>query len=476
MDNNYYQLKNKLDETIKAVRQISDLRTAKAKLIEVQGMFKGISLPKEQREELYVKLQSEFEKLNKKIEDEKIQYENEAAQNYMVMKTMIEDAEYMVKHTQNPNESFSFLIEIQSKFKGIKLLREQREGLYSRLQSAFESVKQKQSDEKLRIQFSSENHFKHFFALLENYKQKAENNEIDNYEFKELLIKLQNDIRESELTREHREKLNIATRDVFTIIDIRKEEQQERIEYNALKNYEGILPLIKDILLKSENDGDTKNIREKLKNIQLQIKEMSLLKEQRNELYAMIQEAFEKLNEKMDAEKGYFLRDARENYSRIKQLVDKGLKQAETTHEYKDTREFLKKIQNEFKGVRMIKEEREELYSRLQQAFEILNSRVDDYYHNKKKNWTVRMQYKISECETEILNLQADIEKDNEILNELKDQLEIMESSNRSDMVITGLKARIVSVDAGIKRKQGNIINLEAEIAGLKSRLDTEIL
>jgi predicted nucleic acid-binding Zn-ribbon protein len=199
-----------------------------------------------------------------------------------------------------------------------------------------------------------------------------------------------------------------------------------------------------------------------------------LLREQRLELQAVLQQVFEKLNFRQDEERGSFTKEASENYKRLKILVSKGLAQAEETHEYKDTREFLKKIQSEFKGIKMIKEEREELYTRLQTAFEILNTRVDEYFHTKKKNWEVRMQYKLAETNTEIHQLKTEIEKDLENLSELEDHLDILVSSGKDSTAKTGIEARIISARSGIEKKKREIEKLETEMNELKNRIDPE--
>jgi hypothetical protein len=160
------------------------------------------------------------------------------------------------------------------------------------------------------------------------------------------------------------------------------------------------------------------------------------------------------------------------NYQRLKTLVDQGLKQAEESHEYKDTREFLKKIQSEFKGLKMEPAQREELYSRLQTAFDILGTRLDDYFHNKKKNWETRMNFTLARLETDIHDLSSAIEKEEQNLDELLDQLEIMESSGRESSVILAQKARITSVRGGIELKKSQLTTLTNEHANLKNRLE----
>ncbi len=155
-------------------------------------------------------------------------------------------------------------------------------------------------------------------------------------------------------------------------------------------------------------------------------------------------------------------------------MVNDGLKQAEESIEYKETREYLKKIQSEFKGIKLIREQREELYSRLQSAFETLNKRVDEYFHEKKKNWEVKMQYKLSALSTDIFELNESLEKDFETLQELEDHLDIIEASGRDTGAGLGLKARISSTRIAIEKKKNQIKNMELEMNDLKNRLEPE--
>ncbi|MEI7981957.1 MAG: hypothetical protein WCI71_09910, partial [Bacteroidota bacterium] len=144
------------------------------------------------------------------------------------------------------------------------------------------------------------------------------------------------------------------------------------------------------------------------------------------------------------------------------------------THEYKETREFLKKIQTEFKGIKMIREQREELYSRLQTAFDILNKRLDEFFRTKKKNWEVKMQYKLSESSSEIFLLRENIKNKTVYLKELEDQLDIIVSAGKDNQAILGLQSRISSVRMDIRKTETQAEELELQMRELKNRLDPE--
>ncbi len=470
---NYKELKNKLEQTLGKVKKTTDLREAKGYLIEIQNAFKGLKLHREDREELYNRLQLSFADINQKINDDRLNFENEAALNYFTIKNKVDEAVFMAHHTKDTRECWDFLIEVQSLFKGAKLQREHRETLYAKLQAAFITLKEKQNTE--TSDFVSE--------VAENYdelKQSVEeaitfsNTTDDTRAAKDSLIQVQLVLRDAKLSRNQKDELYAKIQDAFTLITLRKEEETEKNSTLSQSQYDEFKPKVHEILSQAEQSTDFKTVREQLKELQTQIRESGLLRDQRLELQAILQQAFEKLNFRQDEERGSFTKEASENYKRIKALVSKGLAQAEETHEYKDTREFLKKIQSEFKGIKMIKEEREELYARLQSAFEILNTRVDEYFHTKKKNWEVRMQYKLAETNTEIHQLKSEIEKDAENLSELEDHLDILVSSGKDSTAKTGIEARIISARSGIEKKTREIDRLEAEMLELKNRIEPE--
>jgi hypothetical protein len=470
---NYKELKAKLEQTINKVNKTSDLREAKALLIEIQNGFKGLKLHREDREELYNKLQLSFAEINHKISEERLNFENEAAMNFFTIKEKVEEAVFMAHHTNDTKECWNFLLEVQALFKGAKLQREHRESLYAKLQGAFDRLKEIQTSQNKQFEtVASQNYteLKQSVAEAVNFSNTSDDSRLA----KDNLIKIQAVLRETQLTREQKDELYAKIQQAFTTINTRKEIESEQNSALAQLQFDEYYPKVKEIATQASASPDFKNLRESLKTLQAQIRSSALLREQRLELQAILQQAFEKLNERQDEDRNTFTTQANANYKRLKILVEKGLLQAEETHEYKDTREFLKKIQSEFKGIKMIKEEREELYSRLQTAFEILNTRVDEYFHTKKKNWEVRMQYKLAECNTEIHELKDSIEKDKESLAELEDHLDILVSSGKDNIARAGVEARIISAKAGIEKKFQDIQRLETEMQDLKNRIEPE--
>ncbi len=470
---NYRELKSKLDQTLKKISAAKDLRDGKVLLIEIQKEFKGLKLRREDREELYSRLQEEFARVNRQIEEERLDFEHEALLNYSELKVKVDEAMFLASNPKDFRETWDFLISVQAGFKGAKLLREHREEMYHRLQAAFDKLKAFQEKEKAGfVKEAAEN-----YAQLKQQVEEAVERSVTTLDLRtarEILIECQNMIRPAKLTGDQRDELYETVREAFTTLNIRKEEETSRQQKSADENYLRLKPLVGEILDLAGNSAEFRQVREQFKLVQNDVRLSVLMKEQREELLNKLQEAFTMLNLRQDEEQQGFEKEARVNYERLKLLVNQGLTQAEETNQYKETREFLKKIQAEFKGIKLVREQREELYSRLQTAFDILSKRLDEFFRQKKKNWEVKMQYKLSEFTSEIYGLQDDLEKEQANLKELEDQLEIVESSGKETEAVTGLKARIASAKMSISRKEKEMLALQAGLADLKTRLETD--
>lgn len=469
--NNYKTLKNQLEEALKKVNQTSDLREAKIYLIDVQTEFKGLKLLRDDREELYKKLQDSFAEINQKIEDERNQFNHEALQNYSVIKIKVDEAFFLVSNPKDFNETWDFLIEVQAMFKSAKLLREHRESLYARLQEAFERIKVFRESEQNNFEKESAQNYIHLTQTI----QEAINNSANSEDFREAkneLIRAQSEFRNSRLTKEKRDELHSKLQDAFTMLNIRQEETFAKKRIIAEEQYNEFIGRARDIYKTASESNEFNQIRADIKQIQAEIRDSSLSIEQRDNLRTILQEAFETVNQRQDNERNTFDQEAQTNYHRLKSMVNNGMIQAEESNEYKETREYLKKIQAEFKGIKLKKEQREELYSRLQSAFGILNTRVDEYFREKKKNWELRMQYKLSSLSTDIFSLSESVSDDKEKLKELEEFLQnITTPAINETSAVLGLKARISSMRITIERKLKQIQDWETELAELKLRL-----
>jgi predicted nucleic acid-binding Zn-ribbon protein len=296
--------------------------------------------------------------------------------------------------------------------------------------------------------------------------------EKDPKEAKSILIDVQNHFRGLKLYREDREMLYGRLQDSFAQVNKRIEDERKAFEGEVQGNYVQLKRAVQEAGEKTGKSTDLRESWDMLLDIQAKVKAAKLFREHREELFTGLQTLFTGIKTRREQERQAFDAEARRNYQRLRQMVDDGLRQAEETHEYKETREYLKKIQSEFKGIRMVHEQREELYSRLQTAFDILGKRLDEYFRTKKKNWEVKMQYRLSQYSVEIFELQEAISKDKAYLGDLEDQLDILFSAGKDQPSRIGLESRITSVKRSIARRVEEMARLEMEQMELKEKLD----
>jgi hypothetical protein len=292
-------------------------------------------------------------------------------------------------------------------------------------------------------------------------------------EAKGYLIEVQKSFRGLKLHSDDREELYHRLQKAFEKVNNKIEEEQRNFENEAFSNYISLKDKVDEAVSRADHPGNFKETWDFLVEVQSLFKGTKLLRENREELYLQLQGAFDNLKTFREKEKSDFEKASTVTYEHLKALVEKGFSQARDTNQYKETREFLKKIQSEFKGARLTAEQREELWSRIQSAFDILSKRLDEFFREKKKNWSVKMEYKLSEYSTDIFDLEESLKKDRLYLQELKDQLEIVESGGKGSIAITGLKSRIASLFTNIEKKMEQVKTLEADLNKLKERLET---
>ncbi len=307
--------------------------------------------------------------------------------------------------------------------------------------------------------------------LLEEALEKA-GSASDPREAKGFLIGVQQHFKGLMLRHEQREELYSRLQEAFFEVNLKLEKERLAFEKDATANYHELAPLVAEAMQRVDGSEDLKGTWDYLLEISQRLKEAKLIHDHREELYHKLQDAFEAVKRRREEERLTMEAEARRNYLRLKPMVDEVFTQAAVTHEYKETREFLKKIQTEFKGLRMIREQREELYARLRAAHEILDRRVDDFFRNKKKNWAVKMQYTLSGFEADIFRLQQSIEKETAELDELRDQHEILRTAGKGREVLVAMQARIGSLVTDLDNKRKKIAELEAGKSALMLRLE----
>jgi hypothetical protein len=419
---NFFELKERLSQ-IKNSLTLGNLRDKKDELIALQRSMNGLELSREERTTLRDTINACFEKINALRESEQKAFEQTSEQNREKLNPLVEKALFEARYNDDTRQAWDFCVSVQNEFRGIRLQKEIREMLYRQLQEAFDMLKQRRSQQQSVLEQKSLSGKNELLPEVEALLAEAEKvNDIEAH-WKQL-IDLQQEIKDRDLTFEARNELLNKLQEAFTIIKLRREEKQAEIAQQSFSNALTLEEMITEGEVLAATSDEFKVVFDRLKQIQQAFREFSLPADEREELYQRLQQAFETIKGRQEAWFGERDRETRENYNRLKPLVLNGLERARTSNEFKKTREMLKNIQAEFKGIRMKAESRQELYSQLQKAFDVLNQRHDEYLATKKDKMELRVDYQLSDIELRIEEMLKEIEKDREHMAELSETVD----------------------------------------------------
>lgn len=415
----FFELKERLSQIKNSLTQ-GNFRDKKDELIALQRAMGGLDLSREERATLRDTINACFEKINAFRESEQKAFEQTSEQSREKLTPLVEKALFEARYNDDTRQAWDFCVSVQNEFRGIRLQKEIREMLYQQLQEAFDMLKQRRSQQQSVLEQKSLSGKNELLPEVEALLAEAEKvNDIEAH-WKQL-IDLQQEIKDRDLTFEARNELLNKLQEAFTIIKLRREEKQAEVAQQSFSNALTLEEMINEGETLAANAEDFRVAFDRLKQIQQAFREFSLPADEREELYQRLQQAFETIKGRQEAWFGERDRETRENYYRLKPLVLNGLERARTSNEFKKTREMLKNIQAEFKGIRMKAESRQELYSQLQKAFDVLNQRHDEYLTTKKDKMELRVDYQLSDIELRIEEMLKEIEKDREHMAELSE-------------------------------------------------------
>lgn len=415
----FFELKERLSQIKNSLTQGS-FRDKKDELIALQRAMGGLDLSREEKALIRETIDQCFEKINAFRESEQNAFEEASAKSREKLTPLVEKALFEARYNDDIRQAWDFCISVQSEFRGIKLQKEIRELLYQQLQEAFDILKQRRSQQQSALEQKSLSWKKELLPEVEALVAEAEKaTDVEAHWRK--LIELQQEIKDRDLTFEARNELLNKLQEAFTIIKLRREEKQAEVAQQSFSNALTLEEMITEGEALAATSDEFKVVFDRLKQIQQAFREFSLPADEREEPYQRLQQAFETIKGRQEAWFNERDRETRENYNRLKPLVLNALERARTSNEFKKTREMLKNVQAEFKGLRMKAESREELYSQLQKAFVILNQRHDEYMATKKDKMELKVDYQLSDIELRIEEMLKEIEKDREHMEELSE-------------------------------------------------------
>jgi hypothetical protein len=304
---NYLKLKNKFEKLIATISETTDYSKIRQDLIDAQKMISANTLKRNHQEELYQMIRNGFDILSQNQEKEKSSFMQEANENYSKLSPLVDNAIKIATSTDTFKEARETLIAAQTSIKGMALTKEQRDELYGKIREVFEKINVLQEQERNEFLKVSEENYQKLIDKINLEKQKI----LDNPHFKtirENLLTIQSEIRVWKLKTDHRNKLYNHLKDIFTILDAKRneffesqnKEKKSKID-NASKNLslkmkklEEAIQIDKDELDKLQNQISQESNQEIITDLQDKISRINL---RISEKQKRIDEIKEKLEE-----------------------------------------------------------------------------------------------------------------------------------------------------------------------------------
>ncbi len=329
---NYDKIVPEVDRAVEAAEKETNFKKARQILLDSQMMFKDIKLRRDKHEEQYSRIQQAFETLNERQISEREKYEMECIENYHNIKAEVDRAVAAAANATNFKKAREALINAQSKFKGLKLQRDQREEQYSRIQNSFENLNTRQSEERTRYEQECNENYDRLRTIVDDAIKVAQASETFK-ESRETLIAAQGSIRGVKLKRNQRDELYAAIREVFDGINRAQEEQREEFLKECEDNYRTIREKLDRATEYANTSDDFRFIRDNLIAVQNEVKILKLKRDQRSELFQAIRDVFEVLDQRRDQHRQHILIDKREKLKSIKDDLERKIARMEETIE-----------------------------------------------------------------------------------------------------------------------------------------------
>ncbi len=441
----------------------NNFKEIKLELIALQQQINTSAADEAEKARLRQAMQAVFDRINVFRDSELAAIETEAYENYIFLKNkLIECLSFVEGHSGDYEASWTMLLALQDAFRGRRMRAEEREYLYTGLQQLFDVVKARKDKATAEMAKASEKLFEDLDGEVKQLCSIAETADIDTTW--EKLVDLSNQIRSSTLVFAHRKALLDSLQDAFTIVKIRREERQHVQSHEAEQQAKAIGQKLQHAAAQIESHKVFKDNWELLLSIQNDFRGAKLSKPDRESLYAELQILFETLKADRDKEQAGFEQAANASLEHLQPMVEKATELARKAQEFKKTKNFLIKVQREFKGRRMRADDRERLYTKLQSAFDTLNRRINEHIAQRKEVREFRVESKISDLQKQIEDLEEAINNDMEKLQLLENKLDDSRAlpSHKSDeeQLLNQIKIMRAAIDA--KSKQ--LLDAENEI------------
>jgi len=457
-------IKAEVEKLIESNNISEDFKSARKSIIELKEKILALFLISKVEKDLLIdKLQESFLILNSKQDELKKGLDEVYSKNLEGFKVIYDEVIEFVKNVKEFKLGREKLIDLQKQLKTAQLKRDIKDKLFAEIQEFFEGLNKKQ--EEFREKFnkeSSENLDKILprISVVLNEVKAA----VIFKDARQKLIDLQNELKGVRVLREKKDELFGQIREAFNELNVRQDEERKSFDAEADKNYEQIKPAVDEAVEFVSTNVEPTIAREKLIQTQAMLKDLTLRRTQRDELYGALRTAFESFNGGETVDKEQFEKEADVNYSNLEIKVSEAITNVEYSNDFKDIREGLIAVQDEIKILRLKKDQRNELFKRIRKAFEIFDDKRNEFMDKRRADKGDKLSQILS-------NLKERLQKLNEYETEDKGQLSELENKLNENPNDENLISQKNSINEKINERVGKISDIQSRIESITTEL-----
>jgi hypothetical protein len=460
--------KNELDKIILLANESDDWREIRKKIAEIKDRMKGLFLKVEDSNKFNELIRIANEDVNKRQAEEQEKFDIESQNNYDSVIEVVSQAVEFVSNSNDFKLSREKLLSAQDSFKNLRLKRAHKDELYRLINDAFDNVSKKQNEERENYEMECIDNYhnlKHKIDVAIDFANKSE----IFAEARKALINVQNQIKGLKLKRDQRDQLYQMIRDAFESVNTRQEEERASFENETKANYDLLKKLVDDAINFAESTDEYSVAREHLISAQNQIKVYKLKREQRDSLFADIRAVFEKLNERQSSERGAYETECNANYDRLSLKVKECFDLVNEMNEFNLIRESLITLQGEVRISRLKKEQRNELFAKIREAFSMFDTKKNEYFEQRKEDKSKKL-YDIK------VNLEEKIQRLTDVLSKDVESLELQKAkineAGDDEFLINEINLKISNIEGRIKEKTEVIEATKTRILEIEDEID----
>ena len=311
------------------------------------------------------------------------------------------------------------------------------ETLQRMLAEALSSITQSQIAERENYEMECSDNYLQLKSFFENIIQTLDSS-TDLTKSRQQLIEAQRIISTKTLKRSQQEDLFQMIRSGFDILLAKQEKEKEKFKEEANQNYDKIAPLVENAIQIANSTDSFKEAKEVLTAAQNSVRDVLLTKEQRDELFGKLRTIFSEINQKYDLEREEFAKISDENFTLLKEKIEKINEKLANNPHFKSVREELLTLQSEIKVMQLKYDHRNKLYTMMRLTFKDLDEKRTEYFEkrdNSKKSGSSNSL--IKNLEEKLSILKSTIEADKAELTELQNNLQESNLMQKNEILLS---------------------------------------